>query len=142
MSDHRRTIASIYQAFGRRDVPAILAAMSPEVRWQPWADNSAQRAGVPYMLEQHGLDGVKVFFSAVAASLQVNSMQVLDLAASERMVVAELAVDYTVRATGARLQDQMLHLWGFDEAGRVDRYQNFLDTAKHIRANRLLLAVE
>jgi HD-GYP domain-containing protein (c-di-GMP phosphodiesterase class II) len=39
------------------------------------------------------------------------------------------------------VQDQMLHLWGFDEAGRVDRYQNFLDTAKHIRANRMLEAI-
>lgn len=137
MSDHCRTIESIYHAFGRRDIPAILALLSPEVRWQPWADNSAQRAGVPYMLERRGLDGAVEFFKSVAASLEVNSMQVLDLAASERIVVAELAVDYTVRATGTRLQDQMLQLWGFDEAGRVDRYQNFLDTAKHIRAHRM-----
>jgi hypothetical protein len=32
MADHVATVASIYEAFGRGDVPAILAALSEDVR--------------------------------------------------------------------------------------------------------------
>lgn len=139
MNRNLQTVESIYQAFGRKDIPAILETLSPQVRWQHWNDNSAQRAGVPYMLERRGPDGVMAFFKALGESVELHSFQVLDIASSERLVVAEVTLEYTARSTGKRFQDETLHLWGFDESGRVLRYQNYLDTAKHILVHGLTL---
>ena len=35
---------------------------------------------------------------------------------------------------GGRFADEELHLWTFDDAGRVTRYRHYVDTAKHIAA--------
>ncbi len=48
MADHVATVASIYEAFGRGDVPSILGALSEDVRWEEWADNQTQASGVPW----------------------------------------------------------------------------------------------
>lgn len=133
MTSNRQTVESIYQAFGRGDVPAILATLSPEVRWEDWADHSAQRAGVPHLARRTGPDGVMSFFQ-VLGSFQIHAFQVLDIVGDGRQVAAEITIDATVGATGRRLVDEELHLWTFDDAGRVVRFRHYVDTAKHIRA--------
>jgi ketosteroid isomerase-like protein len=54
MSTYLETVQSIYQAFGRGDVPAILSRLSPDVQWEQWPDNTAQRAGVPWLRAVRG----------------------------------------------------------------------------------------
>lgn len=49
-------------------------------------------------------------------------------------VAAEILVDATNSATGSRIRDQEIHLWTFDDAGRVVRFRHYVDTAKHIAA--------
>ena len=44
------------------------------------------------------------------------------------------------RTRRQRAEDE-LHLWSFDDAGRVSGYQHFVDTAKHIEAAREALVV-
>ncbi len=137
MSANLQTVQAIYQAFGRKDFEAILAHVSPDVRWQHWADNSAQKAGVPYMQERQGHAGVLAFYKSLGDSVTVNSLKVMNFAAGDTIVVAQLAVDWTVKANGNALIDQIIHLWTFDDAGKVVGYQNFLDTGKHIAAHGL-----
>lgn len=139
MNTNLQTVQAIYQAFGRKDFAVILEHVAPQVRWQHWADNSAQKAGVPYMQERQGHDGVLAFYKSLGDTVQVNSLKVLNFAAGDTIVVAQPAVDWTVKANGNALVDQIIHLWTFDEAGKVVGYQNFLDTAKHARALGLAL---
>ena len=47
--DNAATVAAIYEAFGCGDVPAILGRLADDVEWDEWADNFAQRAGVPHL---------------------------------------------------------------------------------------------
>jgi len=35
-----------------------------------------------------------------------------------------------------RCRDEELHLWGFDSEGKVNRMRHYVDTAKHIAAER------
>ena len=128
--DILHTVQSIYQAFGRQDIPAILATLAPDVRWEDFADNSAQRAGAPHLVPRHGPDGVLAFFGVIAG-LQIHEFKVLDLFAGPRQVAAEVVIDFTVPATGRRLRDEELHLWTFDDQGRVARMRHYTDTAKH-----------
>ena len=49
MSTALTTVQTIYAAFGRGDIPAILDTLDADVQWEPWSDNRAQAADVPWM---------------------------------------------------------------------------------------------
>ncbi|HEY4575304.1 MAG TPA: DUF4440 domain-containing protein, partial [Thermoanaerobaculia bacterium] len=62
MSDHLATVTAIYEAFGRGDIPGLLEHVSDDVEWEAWADNTAQKAGVGWMVPRRGKAGVAEFF--------------------------------------------------------------------------------
>lgn len=132
------TVRQIYAAFGRGDVPAILALMSDDVRWEAWADHAGQRAGVPWLLPRHGTAGVAEFFQLIG-QFTIHEFQVLSLMANDRQVAAEFVIDATPPG-GQRYRDEEMHLWTCDAAGRVTRLRHYADTAKHIAAAAPLLA--
>lgn len=125
------TVQAMYEAFGRGDVPAILEQMSDDVVWEAWdGDNAAQDAGVPWVLARKGKDGVAGFFQDVAAGLEFHSFEPRNLMEGGSQVAATIAIDATAKATGER----EIHLWTFDDAGKVTGMRHYMDTAKHIRA--------
>jgi ketosteroid isomerase-like protein len=67
MNNNVATVNRIYQAFGKGDIPTIIDCLADNVQWEQWADNSAQRAGVPWMQAQKGKQGVINFFNAVGS---------------------------------------------------------------------------
>ena len=109
----------------RRDI-------APNCRWESWANNRAQRQGVPTLQPRTGPAGVADFF-AVVGELQMHDFQVLDVIAGERQVAVEVVIDYSMPG-GGRLRDEELHLWTLDEHQRVVRLRHYVDTAKHIAA--------
>jgi ketosteroid isomerase-like protein len=54
---------------------------------------------------------------------------------SGRQVAAEVRASFAL-PDGGRFADEEVHLWTFDDAGRVVRFRHYLDTAKHIAAAR------
>jgi ketosteroid isomerase-like protein len=126
------TVSEIYAAFGRGDIPSILDRISPDCRWESWANNRAQRAGLPTLRPQTGPAGVADFFVAVA-QLSLHDFQVLDVLGNQRQVAAEVVIEYSTPA-GGRLRDEELHLWTLDEQQHVVRMRHYVDTAKHIAA--------
>jgi ketosteroid isomerase-like protein len=133
MSD-TATVQAIYAAFGRGDIPAILDRLADDVRWEHWPGGSgAQRHGVPWLLERTGREDVAGFFASLAA-LDFHAFEPTALLEGDGAVVAVIAVDVTVRATGERFRDDEIHLWSFDADGRVTAFRHFVDTAKHVEA--------
>jgi ketosteroid isomerase-like protein len=129
---HSQTVQSIYEAFGRGDIPAILDRLADDVEWESWTDNHAQRAGVPWLRAQRGRDGAADFFAGIAG-WEIRDFRVLRLLAADDAVVAEIAID-AVTDAGAPVRDEELHLWYFGPDGRVIRFRHYVDTAKHIAA--------
>jgi ketosteroid isomerase-like protein len=129
MTDHVQTVQAIYEAFGRGDVPAILERLAPDVRWEEWEDNHAQRAGVAHLVQRNDRDGVAEFF-VEAGKLGVRDLQVLDLFGGERQVAAEIRIETE------RFTDEEVHLWTFGEDGLVTRFRHYVDTAKQIEGTR------
>jgi ketosteroid isomerase-like protein len=125
-------VTDIYAAFGRGDVPTILDKIAPDCHWESWANNLAQRQGVPTLQPRTGPAGVAEFF-AVAGGLQIHDFQVLDIVAGERQVAAEVVIEVTMPG-GGRYRDEELHLWTLDEHQQVVRLRHYVDTAKHIAA--------
>lgn len=133
MSDHLATVAAIYEAFGRGDIPAIVEQVSDDVQWEAWADNTAQKVGVPWLLPRQGKAGVLEFFRVVAETLEIQEFNVLSIMAGGNQVAAEFVI--TAKVNGkATYSDEEMHLWTFDETGKVTRLRHYLDTAKHAAA--------
>lgn len=126
------TVQQIYAAFGRGDVPAILAALDDEVKWEHWEDNFAQRAGVPWLRGGSGQAAAVAFFSEVGR-MKINDFQVLGMMASDTQVAVEVVLDATL-PNGKRIRDEELHLWNVNAQGKVIRMRHYLDTAKHAAA--------
>ena len=128
--DNAATVAAIYEAFGRGDVPAILERLADGVAWEHWADNYAQRAGVAHLVRRDGRADVAGFFGVIGA-WTVLDFAVLDVIGTGRQVVAEVRASFALPG-GGRLADEELHLWTFGEDGLVVRFRHYCDTAKHI----------
>ena len=137
MSDEQQlaTVQGIYEAFGRGDVPAILDVLAEDVAWEQWADNHAQSAGVPWLTERRGHDGVTEFFGIVG-TFDIPDFQVLSLMSGGDQVVAEVVIEAHT-PEGGHYRDEELHLWSFDGDGKVKRMRHYTDTAKHIAAARV-----
>lgn len=131
MNDHVKTVQAIYEAFGRRDIEAMLGYLDDDVSWEEWDDNQAQLAGVPWMAPRRGKDGVAEFLRIVGG-FTFHSFNVVSLMAGGDKVAAEVTVEASVPSTGGHYRDQEMHLWSFNAAGRVVSFRHYLDTAKHI----------
>jgi ketosteroid isomerase-like protein len=135
------TVQSIYEAFGRGDVAAILDNVAEDAAWEAWENgNTTQDAGVPWMLARRGRDGVAEFFQEVAGRLEFHSFEPRNLLEGGDQVAATIEFDVTARATGERFQDEEIHLWTFDADGKVSGMRHYVDTAKHIKAAKGSLA--
>ncbi len=132
MSDNLKTTRTIYEAFGRGDVPAILAVLADDVGWEDWADNWSQRNGVPSMQPRRGRDAVGGFFELVG-TWQITDVQVLSMMEGPNQVAVEFVIEATL-PNGGHYRDEEIHLWTFDDAGKVTRLRHYTDTAKHIAA--------
>ena len=134
MADILETVKGIYDAFGRGDIPAILATLADDVAWEAWDDNSAAHAGVPWMQPRHGRDGAAQFFGLVGSHLRVLEFRVLSIMAGDNQVAAEFVIEADIPSTGGHYRDEEMHLWTFNADGKVTRLRHYTDTAKHIRA--------
>lgn len=126
------TVKAIYEAFGRGDVPSILAKLGPDVDW----DYANAVSEVPWLVRRRGPEAVGGFFEAVR-DLEFSKFQVKEIFGSPdgKTVVALVDLGFTVKSTGKSVsEDDEIHLWRFAEDGKVARFRHGADTTKHVAA--------
>lgn len=134
MKSNLSTVQAIYAAFGQGNIPAIINHLDDTVQWESWADNTAQKAGVPWLKAQKGKEGALAFFQCVGSLLQIKDFQVLNLMEGGNQVAAEFVIEADVPSTGGHFRDEEIHLWTFNDSGKVARFRHYADTAKHMKA--------
>jgi ketosteroid isomerase-like protein len=128
------TVRGIYDAFGKGDVSAILEVLADGVEWEDWQDNSAVKAGVPWMIPRHG-KGEVVHFFETAGQMEILDLQVLNIMEGGNQVAVEFVIEANLPAWGGgHYRDEEIHLWTFDDSGKVVRLRHYTDTAKQIAA--------
>jgi ketosteroid isomerase-like protein len=132
-------VQAIYTAFGRGDVPAILDLMAEDVEFEPWPDNHAQKAGVPWFTHRTGRDGVAEFFATIAG-WDIQEFSVGTIMDGDDKVAAQVTFAATLPG-GTSYRDEEIHLWQFGDGGKVTWFRHYSDTAKHIDAARQESAV-
>lgn len=124
---HIQTVQSIYAAFGRGDVPAILPHLADDVEWEYGMSN----AGVPWFQPRRGRADVPKFFEALGA-LAITRFEPKTLLESGNIVVALIDLACEVKATGRKIaEEDEAHIWHFGADGRVKRFCHKADTHQH-----------
>lgn len=134
MFDARQIVLDMYAAFAKGDIPTLLAGCSPDVRWEDNPGNSAQDAGVPWMLPRRGREGVAQFFQLLSA-YKFHQFDVKGVMGYENRAVG-LVKCKLESPTGGVFEDEEMHLFEFDDAGMLIRMRHFVDTAKAIAASK------
>lgn len=130
---HLSAVGSLYEAFGRGDLPVILDLLADDISWDAdWADNFAQRTALDHFLPRRGHAQVAEFF-AVLTGYTVHDFQVQALMAGDGHVVAKILIELT-HPSGGRYRDEELHLWTFGRDGKITALRHYIDTAKHLAA--------
>lgn len=125
-----QTVQSIYGAFGRGDVPAILATLSEEVDWEYGA--SASR--IPWMQPGRGPQAAGAFFASLAG-MAIEKFVPKAFFDGGQTIVVLVDITFTVKATGKRVvEEDEVHIWHFDAAGKVARFRHRADTQQHALA--------
>ena len=120
-----KTIAEIYEAFGRGDVAAILDAVTDDVDWAAEAASSA----APWYGVRHGKDGVAAFFTAFGSTMEVEEFTPVSFAANDTDVLTVVRFRARSRSTGKAAEMDLHHYFKFRD-GKVAYYRGTEDTAQ------------
>ena len=127
MTGHSDTIANLYAAFGRGDVPTVLAALAPNISW-------TEAEGFPYGGTYVGPDAVlQNVFAKLGSEWNGFAAVPHELIASADTVVALGEYSGTYKATGKSFNAPFAHVWKFG-GGRVISFRQHTDTAVVQRA--------
>ena len=120
---------SLYEAFGRGDVPTVLAAMDPGIVWNeaenfPYADKN------PYVGPNAVVEGVFARLGGEWDGFNVALEEVLDAGDT---VVSLGRYGGTYKKTGTRIHSQFAHVWRL-RGGKIVKFQQYTDTLQAAKA--------
>ncbi len=130
MMDNVQLVQSLYAAFGRGDINAIVAASDPDIAWY----SNADPALLPYGGERRGVDGVKSFFRELASNVEFESFEPLEFFSGPDFVVVLGRTKARAKGTGARIEDQWIHMFRIRN-GKVTEFRVFGDTHAAVQAH-------
>jgi ketosteroid isomerase-like protein len=119
------TVQSVYEAFGRGDVDAILEHCTDDVDWG--ADVAMDVA--PWHGVKHGKTEVPSFFAGIAQTGPVTEFTPLSFGGNQDGdVMVFLRYAFTVTATGKSVEMNLHHYWRFRD-GKIAYYRGSEDSA-------------
>ena len=127
MSQRIDLVSSMYGAFARGDLAAVLAGLAPDVEWVtpptlPWSTG-----------RYAGHAGVLAYFESFLAALDDARVEPDELRDTGAGVVALGHERGRVRGTGRPFTARFAHVWTIED-GRVRRLEGIIDTATVRRA--------
>lgn len=126
MHRNRETVEAVYKSFAKGDIPAVLAVMSPEIRW-------TEAEGGPYGGVSIGPGAVlENVFMKLGGEWDGFSAVAHEFVADGDTVVALGDYGGTYKATGKRFKAPFAHVWKFRD-GKAVSFQQHTDTAVHLR---------
>jgi hypothetical protein len=126
MPSNTDTIRAVYAAFAAGDIPAVLGALAPDVRW-------TEAEGGPYggvsVGPQAVLDDV---FMKLGGEWDGVSATPREFVAEGDTVVALGGYRGTYEATGKGFEAPFAHVWKLRD-GKAVSFHQYTDTAVHLR---------
>jgi ketosteroid isomerase-like protein len=126
--DNVKTVQSLYEAFGRGDVPAILDALTDDVDWS----SNVESTEVPWWGVRHGKAEVTDFFTKLGAETEVEEFTPLEIMGDGDSVLTVVRFRMKSRSTGRQATMLLNHYWKFRD-GKVAYYRGSEDTLLTLR---------
>ena len=121
-----KLVASLYDAFGRGDMPTVLGAMHPKIRWYEAESNPYMPAGDAWVGPDAVVANLFMKLGGEWAPFTVTPERSHDLG---QTVVVEGRYGGVYTATGKALDGQFCHVWTVED-GKVTKFQQYTDTAR------------
>jgi uncharacterized protein len=117
------TVRTIYAAFGRGDVAAILDSLTDDVDWS--SEGTSDSA--PWFGQRIGKKAVASYFTSIAETIEVLDFTQLGLAANDKEVMVLNRFHMRSRKTGNEAAMQLHHYWRF-RGRKVEYWRGSEDT--------------
>ena len=121
-----RMINGLFEAFGRGDVEALLAALTDDVDWQGPVSDHADT--LPWAGRRRGREQVADYFRQFAATSEWHPMEDVTFTAADDRVVVEGLNRNTARATGHPYAHRWVMLFTIRD-GQIARFRHYYDPA-------------
>ena len=126
MNSNIDIIQGMYAAFGRGDIPTVLAGLAPDIHW-------IEAEGGPYGGVSVGPQAVlENVFMKLGGEWEGYSAIPHEFVNGEGVVVALGEYSGTYKATGKSFRAPFAHVFKL-ESGKVVSFQQYTDTALHMR---------
>jgi ketosteroid isomerase-like protein len=124
----------IYAAFGRGDIPTVLAAFHPEIEWRQAEGNPYKTDGAAWVGPQTVLEELFMRLGSEWEGFTVNVQRFHDAGED---VVMEGRYTGLYKPSGNSLDAQMCHVLRFRD-GKLSSFQQYVDTGQlqKVMANR------
>jgi len=118
-AENIQVVKSLYAAFFRRDMPAILELVSPDIK-------IAQSPELPWGGGYIGHAGLQTFFGKLTAHLDNTALPIERYIDAGDHVIAIGRTQGTVKATGKPFDVPLAHIWHIQN-GKAARFTPFID---------------
>lgn len=120
------TLKGGYDAFGRGDVPAVLAIFDPDMEWREAEGNPYKPDGGPWI----GGDAiVQNLFMRLATEWDGFTVTTNAFHDAGDTIAVECRYTGAYKATGKSIDAQVCHVWKFRN-GKAINFQQYVDTAQ------------
>lgn len=121
-----QTVMNNYAAFGKGDIPAILATLAPNCTWY----HAGNPAIVPFAGTFTGSEEIaSKFFASIPTAVEVTGFEPSLVGEEGSTVVTSVKIQGKGIASGKTYESINEMRWTFDAAGKVVRYENIFDPA-------------
>lgn len=128
MGKNADTVMGMYAAFGRGDVDHILAQMRDDISW----DDGVRETDLPYLSSGTGKDHVISFFTSLAENVEFSVFEPgTPCEGGDTVMVAVREAGRNIKTNAPIAEDLAVHLWRFDDDGKVASFRHIADWATH-----------
>lgn len=124
-SANMQTVMNNYAAFGKGDIPAIIASFADDCLWVHAGDPTV----VPFAGTFKGKAGLGQFFDAVGKSTQIVAFEPANFTEKGNMVMNTTHIVGKTLSTGKTADSIMNFTWTFDATGKVVKFEAAGNTA-------------
>jgi uncharacterized protein len=124
-------IQTMYAAFGRGDVAAIIAGVTPDVDWQ----TIGRQKDFPTLGPRKGAAQVQEFFQLVDENEDFSDFTPREFYAAEDKVFVLGSYTLKLKKTGKPIASEWVHVFTLKD-GKVARFREHTDTAQFAEAYR------
>jgi ketosteroid isomerase-like protein len=124
-------VQSMYAAFGRGDVAALLAGMTQDIDWQ----TIGRPKDFPTLGPRKGVAQVQEFFQLVAEHEDFSDFSPREFYAADDKVFVLGSYSLKLKKTGKAIASEWVHVFTLKD-GKVTRFREHTDTAQFAESYR------